>query len=141
MSLNYFLHRAVASVRDSVWPEMHVFFEAPAGVRPEEELADLLVFAWNVRRDSVVAYNIWTEKELLTELAFGHVSTGDARLFETGWADGRVSYADPLRTQFFVSPLTHQRLLRAQALVVKELVSQECQRIGGAKASSARQAA
>ena len=49
MSLNYFLYRAVACVRQDdddsgpSWPEMHVFFEAPAGVRPIVELGELLL--------------------------------------------------------------------------------------------------
>lgn len=129
MSLNYFLYRAVACVRQEDtgpdWPEMHVFFEAPAGVRPIVELSELLLFAWNVPADSVVAYNIWSEEELLTELAFGGAASGDARLFETGCVDGQVLYAKPARTQMFVSPPMHARLVAAQALVVDELAARQ----------------
>lgn len=122
--MNYFLFRAVACVRDFDQPETHVFFEAPAGVRPGEELAKLLTISWNVPTRDVIVYNVWTEHELLEDMAFGDACTGDARLFETGFADCRVRYADPARTQFFCRPAMQQRLVLAQAAAQKLAAAQ-----------------
>jgi hypothetical protein len=107
------LHRAIVSSSHHN-AELVVFFEVHGWAGPVyAHLEATLARLWNVQHDDLDIYNVHSESELKTE-AFGDASTGDSRLFEVGFCDGRVVYAKRATTQFLVSPPTLARLLAAQ---------------------------
>ena len=116
------LYRAIVISRSHA-EEVAVFFEAPREER-HEHVQRLLHLAWHVSAEDLTIYNLNSVHELLNEWALGFVDTGDMRLFESGCsgsgADGGdpdVTYHDPLRTLFFVSPPALKRLLTAQRML------------------------
>jgi hypothetical protein len=120
------LYRAIASIVHSAdtpirtlldEPEVLVFFEAAGDATRVATLERLLSAAWGLPRERVDAYNIVGEAEQLSHWATGDMSTGDARLFESGCGPDGITYHERDRTLMFVRPQTLRRLVLAQAYV------------------------
>lgn len=98
--------------------EVTAFIEAGTRTHAERRLREALGLIWHVGPERVEHYNLADEAELLRQ-AFGDASTGDARLLETGFSDGRPSYADPDRTLLLLSPRSLRRMVQAQQLAAQ----------------------
>lgn len=109
------LYRAIvtSALRDR---EAVVFFEAPVHRERLDHVEQLMSVVWDVPAHDIEAYNVHSAEELL-ERGFGDAETGDLRLFETGWSEGRPLYADPAQTLLLVgSQALYLRLYYAQLL-------------------------
>lgn len=115
------LYRAFAYICESLQSEVTVFFEVHGSQRSQavhEHLRSTLASMWHVPPHTVDFYNVFDERELLGDHAFGDVSSGDARLLETGaGGDAPIHYAKPEATLLLVRPEALKRLHAAQQLV------------------------
>jgi hypothetical protein len=116
-SLILFRAFAYAKGSDKLADEVMVWFESSWAGTPADRLRRLLGQAWNVPQARIDFYNLASADDLLSDWSVGHPSTGDARLLEIGAVGKRVLYAQERNTLILTRPATHQRLVKAQALV------------------------
>jgi hypothetical protein len=112
--MNGLLYRAVASVRGSTDPGVHVFFEAPPLTHPQCELRSMLSLVWWTPARSIEVADLRTEEQMLGVWAHVRSADHEALLFEVGHGDYSTTWCDPNRTLMLVSPRTLERLLQAQ---------------------------
>ncbi len=109
------LHRAVVQIDQQ--PEVHVFFLSKGGGSAGDDLLHLIDQVCQVPSHRVGVSNVLTEAEVLRDWAMGDSTTGDARLFESGFGPDGVSYFDPRRALYLLDPGTAARLYRAASTV------------------------
>lgn len=110
------IYRALAYIAGSLDDtEQIVYVEATLHSEADARLKAVLSVTWRLPVERIDYYSLHDEDEV-RRCAFGAPETGDARLLEIGWSDGRVRYAEPERTQFLVGPRAMRRLVAAQRL-------------------------
>ena len=110
------IYRAMAYIAGSL-DDTHqvVYFETAVRSEADARLRTVLSTTWRLPAERIDYYNLNDEDEVL-RCAFSAPDTGDARLLEIGWSDGRPRYAEPESTQFLVGPRAMRRLAAAQRL-------------------------
>lgn len=109
------IFRAIAYIVGAIDDEVIVYVDAGCRQAALERLSVALHTIWRVGSEQVEHYNLADEHELIAQ-AGGEPATGDARLLEVGWADGRPSYAPPERTLLLLGPRSLRRMVQAQQL-------------------------
>lgn len=72
--------------------EVIVLFEAPP-TECRAQLRTMLKGLWGCMPEQVEWYNLASEDELFRDSMDETGETGDLRLLETGWSDGKIRYA------------------------------------------------